>query len=456
LIEQDFLLIPLNHILVVDRGRKSISDDEVQDMVQGIQRAGGLLHPIIVEPCDDPKHPWRLVAGERRFRAFAWMAQFEETYRKIPARSTRSLSEIERKKLELIENLKRKDLEWKDEAESILSYYEVSLADDPDYTYAMMSGDIGYSAEHCGKICKVARALRTGDKRVLACDGIRAAAAVLTRDVNRAIEKEIMTFGETEETSKLTAPVPENDEDELSVDLPEIVPIQKYSVKLMDFREFAETSSVTQPFNFIHCDFPYEIGLDKSAQFKTAKFVDYDDSSEIWAHLLEALSLCIKRELISRSAHMLFWFPFSRYDETQIALISMGWKVFEYPLIWVKSDKVGIVPDANRYPRRIYETALLCSLGDRKIIKPTINASVQPSEKHSAHHASLKPRSVLMDWLPMFIDEDSVVLDPTCGSGSALGATLELGARFAQGLDIGEDSIDLSLQSCKAGLVRRG
>jgi DNA modification methylase len=39
----------------------------------------------------------------------------------------------------------------------------------------------------------------------------------------------------------------------------------------------------------------------------------------------------------------------------------------------------------------------------------------------------------------MFIDENSIVLDPTCGSGSALRAAESLGAAHILGIEINRD-----------------
>lgn len=456
--EFETLRLPLLAIQVRNRGRKIISQEGIEELAQSILRhtPGNLLHPIVVEPGENGTY--RLVAGERRLRAFKYLCVAQPEYNTIPARLTTSLNEDERRILELSENLQREDLYWQDEATSILEYYELRSAQwraeyDEDYTFARMSGEIQRSDTVCMRTISVAKAIKAGDKRVLACDSIRSASAAIQRDVSRAIENEILTFGEIEHT--IAKPIIVEPED-LSITLDDLEPgpQQQHAVIQQDFREFAETYT-GPPFNFVHCDFPFEIGLDGSDQFKTDRFISYDDTSKQWLSLIEALVVARARNVISASAHMLFWFPMSRHQETFAALEAAEFKVNTYPLIWVKSDKVGIVPDAARYPRRIYETAFLCSIGDRKIIKALCNASMQPSQKHSALHASYKPHAVLREWFPMFIDDSSSVLDPTCGSGSALAVALELGAKLVVGLDISEESVSAAMQACKAALVRK-
>ena len=51
------------------------------------------------------------------------------------------------------------------------------------------------------------------------------------------------------------------------------------------------------------------------------------------------------------------------------------------------------------------------------------NAYVGPTDK-SEDHASVKPVDMLSYFFKMFIDENSKVLDPTCGSGTALSSAL--------------------------------
>ena len=125
------------------------------------------------------------------------------------------------------------------------------------------------------------------------------------------------------------------------------------------------------------------------------------------------------------------------YTETVAFFTKEGFRVEPYPLVWIKSDKMGIIPDPTRGPRRIYETALIMSLGDRKVIKPTVNGAWYDSGRRSdALHVSSKPLEMLSDFFRMFVDEDSVVLDPTCGSGTALESAVLMRCKFAIGLDI--------------------
>ena len=58
----------------------------------------------------------------------------------------------------------------------------------------------------------------------------------------------------------------------------------------------------------------------------------------------------------------------------------------------------------------------------------------------------------------MFIDSDSVVLDPSCGSGTALEISLLLHCKFAVGLDISQECVEHSEERAQAAqdLLMRG
>jgi DNA modification methylase len=109
------------------------------------------------------------------------------------------------------------------------------------------------------------------------------------------------------------------------------------------------------------------------------------------------------------------------------------WVLEDFPLIWLKSDNKGILPDPKRGPRRIYETCFIASRGDRLIVRAVANAYAAPTGAKS--HQSEKPEPVLRHFMQMFVDEHTRMLDPTVGSGSALRAAESLHASYVFGLE---------------------
>jgi hypothetical protein len=208
-----------------------------------------------------------------------------------------------------------------------------------------------------------------------------------------------------------------------------------------DFREWVKAYDGDK-FNFIHCDFPYGANTDKRHQ-GTGPLIKggYDDSPEVYWELLDVFCTNLDK-FCSKYAHLMFWVWMPNYTET-IAFFKKfeeygGFKIDPFPLIWTKSDKKGLLPDHTRGPRRIYETALFGSRGDRRIETPVENAvwlPTEPSPEPSEQHLSVKPEPVLRHFFRMFVNENTSVFDPTCGSGSALKAAMSLKAPHILGLE---------------------
>jgi len=62
---------------------------------------------------------------------------------------------------------------------------------------------------------------------------------------------------------------------------------------------------------------------------------------------------------------------------------------------------------------------------------------------------SEKPEPVLRHFFGMLVDENTVMLDPTCGSGSAVRAAESIGAKYCLGLEINPEFADLAREALK-------
>ena len=212
----------------------------------------------------------------------------------------------------------------------------------------------------------------------------------------------------------------------------------RFRVMQGDFVEFAATTSGKIRYNFVHCDFPYGVGMDTSALQGTSEGHErYEDTEKKYWDL--CATLIGAQDLICQSqCHMMFWFSMKFYEQTRRLFTDAGWTVNPHPLVWLKSDGKGILPDPQRGPRQICETAFLMSRGDRKIVRPVANGLPSPSERAGSLHLSEKPVAVLDHFFRMFVDESTEMLDPTCGAGSAIVAALNAGAQRAFGIELSE------------------
>jgi ParB/RepB/Spo0J family partition protein len=95
--------------------RDDFTLESLTELAESIQQ-NGLKFPIVVQPWDGmPGFKYRLIAGFRRFRAMTVVLKWDS----VPAMIAEGLSEFEARKLNLLENLERKDLNILEEARAI-------------------------------------------------------------------------------------------------------------------------------------------------------------------------------------------------------------------------------------------------------------------------------------------------------------------------------------------------
>lgn len=430
-------------IFVAERQRKDYGD--LSDMEASVKRHG-IIQPIIVAPRTEGEG-LQLVAGGRRLQTALNVGLAD-----VPVRLFETLGQFERLEIELEENIKRKDLTWQEECRAVLDYHDLRCRDEVDWTSERTAVALNLSAPAIYYRLSIAREA-VSNPDIWKASGISAAFGSIRRRLDRAVESELNQLLEVEDGAGV--------EDGSVSDLTD-TPLDGPAV-----REMLGGPASSQPapngelqpkvkvwnansleilplwegrkFNLIHCDFPYGLKMDTSAlQGTRSELARYADSPDLYWSLTKALLSSLDR-IAYPSCHVVFWFSMNFYTPTVELLTQHGLVVNPFPLIWDKADGRGILPDPERGPRRTYETALLCSRGDRKIVKAVKNSISLPTDKAEAEHLSEKPLPMLKHFLSMLVDETTELLDPTAGSGTALVAAMELGARKCLGIEIDPD-----------------
>lgn len=430
-----FRSLPLTSISIApDRQRKELTG--ISELAESIRKLG-LIHPIIVTP------DGTLVAGERRLRAHEELGLTH-----ILVQYTTDLSREELEAIELEENVKRKSLTWKEEVLAVARLHALKQASDPEWTNSLTAELLSVSPQVVAKYLLVASYLASGEELVVNADTLTTAHNICLRKEQRAEAAEEEKMDDAFEKAfsgpvSITPPsrrvgsVSGNGSLAEGTDVPlplETPPQPEAPYLLADFREWVKQPWTGPKFNFIHCDFPYGINFDKHNGGATKLFGAYEDTPELYRQCITALGLCMK-DRVSESAHIMFWLS-ARQEmvaEAYALLEEMGWKMNPVPLIWHRSDNAGILPDPQRGPRQVYEVCLFGSRGDRKIVQAVSNLFPHPKTKEV--HASEKPRAMLQHFFRMFVDESTIMLDPTMGSGNSILAAEESSPRFVLGLE---------------------
>lgn len=371
----------------------------IEELAASISKLG-LINPIVIE------RDGKLRAGERR-----WTAVKSLGWDKINIQFVDELDEAMLQLLELEENIRRQALEWQDECNALQRYHSLRAQAEPDWTVQQTADALNMSVKTASEKLNVAKELASGNARVAAAPKYSVARGVTQRANERKATSVI---------DKITATV-----------TGVATPVREAPFINADFIEWSKTYDGAR-FNFLHCDFPYGVNADTHDQGAGASLGGYTDSFETYEALLQALARFMDTG-VADSAHLMFWFSMDFYQFTYDALTDMGWNVQKFPLYWLKSDNVGILPDPSRTPRRIVETAFIASRGDRKLVQAVANGFASPTTKEI--HMSEKPLPVLRHFFRMFVDDVTIMLDPTMGSGNAVITAEELRAAAVLGIE---------------------
>lgn len=411
-----FANFPVDSIYVDRDVRQRRELKNIEELADSINRIG-LIHPPVIE------RDGKLRAGERR-----WTAIKSLGWTSMPVQFTDEVDEPTLQIIELEENIRRETLDWQDECKAVAAYHELQTRISGTWTQEQTGTALGMSRVSVIERITIAKSLEGGNTRLEAAGKYSVAKNIVKRDRERAAANVAEKIADVMEAPARTVPLTN-----------------------ANFHEWV-TEYTGPTFNFIHCDFPYGVGANNTQQgSEVLEKGGYEDTAEVYWELVSSLRDAMSG-IVAESAHLMFWFSMDYYTPTKKALEEMSWRVNPFPLIWHKSDNTGIVPDAQRGPRRIYETAFMASRGDRKLTAngTVANAIAWPGQDKSIH-MSEKPKGMLKHFMRMMVDEHSRVLDPTAGSGNALKVATGLGAPSVLGLEINQEFYERSVEAYYAG-----
>lgn len=386
-------------------------DNRIRKKVEGIEALAdsikrlGLIHPIVISRDN------LLIAGERRLTACRGLG-----WTHINAQYVDEIDPDDWEDIELEENVKRLDIDWLDRHRALMRIHEKHKQRDTKWR-------------------DVDTAAIAGEKK----KDVVSQHKVVERFIDDPRVRNAKNFSEAHNTATRLA---ERHDADLMYS-PNLGTYTSAPIINSDFLPWSHTYDGPK-FNLIHCDFPYGINSDSSGQNPSG----YTDTPEIYYNLIR--NLCVNLDsFCAESAHIIFWFSPTYFTQTwELLKLLDGFKFDEHPLIWVRDDQRGIAPDAQRRPRRMYETAFFGWRNDRKLVRMKNNAFVGPSP--SGDHAHEKSQDALEYFFEMVVDGNTAILDPTCGSGSALRAAKRLGAKQMLGLEINKEFADDALRALLA------
>ena len=406
--------IDIEKIKIGDRQRKGVSD--VEKLAISIQKYG-LIHPVVID------RDFGLIAGFRRVEAHRLLKLTE-----IEVNFRDQLSELEKKEIELEENIQRQDLSW---IEIVNAKKELDEIKRRIYGYADRFNPEGWGLDDTAQALGESVVMTRRDILLAkALEVMPELAKCKTKtDAFKALKSERGKMVRAE----LVARAEEKFKSEPQESLIQVIHGDCISVmKELD----------SESFHMAISDPPFGVGLDSMVGATGSSVMPYGDKKEDMFRLYEESIVEVAR-LLKANSHFYQFFPIGE---------DYGWyleklrKSFDYvdaiPIVWVK-NKGGFTVDARfRYQPR-YQPIFFCSKGRRALKMGLENGNVLT---FNVVEGKLHPAEAPPELMEVFIEQSSLpgesVLDPFGGSG-ATGVAAKRTKRRATLIEVKEDYVNL-------------
>lgn len=423
--------IPIKDITInkTDKNTKRFRKDfgNVIELSESLKDVGQ-LHPLVVsEHCFEHKK-YILIAGERRLRAAIYLGWTE-----IEVTLKKNVSNTLAKKMELEENVMRKDISWEEQIDALQQIHELKLVECGQATRTKEGWSIEKTAKAIGasvgmvsQDIKLAKQLKDNPK-------LRRK----VKNLNKASARKVVN-------------------QELAAEALRVVMKNKNVNIKFDFKNLpCEVGIKEIASNSIHClitDPPF--ALDKIATVGGGKgdvglqYNTTESNVSTERELTRIYDILIPElhRILVRGAHFYMFLGMGWYTRLVKLFRESGFAVDDQPIIWDKGRTS--LPSRGAHYMSKYEAILFGHKPpqDRMVLKPTPNVlSIQTINPSSRIHPLQKPFELLKILIENSTSSGETVLDLFVGSGSTLSAAQKLG-RNSKGFEMDEGNY---LRACK-------
>lgn len=442
---QDTPRLPLDQIDVGKRFRKQFDEAKQAELDTSIKEKG-LIHPIAVldkskiegpiEQATDPSRPYLLLAGERRYRAHVHIGAPDIMVRVFD----HMLHPDELREIELMENIQREGLTWKEEVALKKEIHELQVrrkgvkvaraADAPGHSIADTAKLLGESKMTTTRDITLASAM---EKMPELREAKTKADAQKKLD---QIKKQLMMEELARRQRAQVAASPEGVNKKKLSD----------SYIIMDF--FKGVRAIQdKTIDFVEIDPPYGIDLHdqkRGDEYGNNNTRNYNEvpRNEYEDFMKRTLAECWR--VMRDNSWGICWFgpePWFEYIHNWIlaagkpdTMSIQDWvktgnsfRVRRLPMLWIKPQ--GQTQQPNLYMANAYEMAFYFRKGTPGLVKPGrrnwFDTPPVPGEKK--YHPTQRPIRLMEDILETFTVPGQRVLVPFAGSGATLLAAANKG-----------------------------
>jgi len=399
--------INVSDINVGDRFR--VQFDDIESLATSIERYG-LLNPIII---DENKY---LIAGERRLRAHMLLKKDE-----IDVKYEKDLNDLEKKEIELEENIQRKQFTWQEETFAKKAIHDLKQQIHGAATKRHKTGKWGMrdTAKALGE------SLGSVSMDIALARGLKAFPELAKEKSKTTAFKKLKLKQEAVLQEALAAKMKKNG----LLEHPDIIHSNCIT---------AMTSMEPNSIDLILTDPPYGIDISKAQTFGRQGHGDIkfeDGDFETFDLLDKAFALMYK--ILKDQRHMYVFCGIDKVPTITKLIKKHGFEVYHLPLIWDKGS--GSYPSQMTTYVHSYEVFLHCWKGERRKLNGTPRdvfvIKRVPSGKKI--HPTEKPTELLRDLIEYSSQPGEKLLDPFAGSGSTLVAGQEKSRRVV-GIEIND------------------
>jgi len=420
--------VPISDIIVskedanTKRFRKDFGDvRELAESIKGV----GLIHPIVVDQIISGVHAarvkYRLIAGERRLRAVAFLG-----WKEIEVTLKEDVDDLLAKEIELEENVRRKDIIWEENCEALNQLHELKLKQFGQSTRTKEGWNIEKTAEF-----------------------ISSSVGVVSQDIKLA--KQLNEHPElrkkVKKLNKASARKLVNQELEAAM-LRKVMKDRCINIGYnLENKSCEDGLKFSIPDNSIHClitDPPFAldkiiaVGGGNSPVAKGLMYNINESNVSTEAQLAVTYNIIIPqlyRKMVE-GAHFYIFLGMGWYTRLVHLLRKTGFIVDDQPLIWYK-ERTSIMARGAHYMSS-YEAILFGHRPPQKriLLKPRPNMiSIPAINPGSRVHPLQKPFELLKIFIENSTSPGEMVLDCFAGSGSTLMAATKL-QRCSRGFEI--------------------
>lgn len=428
--EAELLNVNLSDIEVSDRVREDYGQSVEWESFKTSIAERGLIQPLAVKR-QSGSQPFRLLAGGRRFKACSELNMSTVPVRIYPD----TLTELDSKAIELIENIQRKQLSWPEEIKLKREVHELQVKihgvkvqnQEGGWSYMDTGGLFGASAPTISRDLKLAEYV---DK-----------VPELGTYKNKADAYKVIERFEKDRVNE--AVVERLNAEQASTPIAALHRKLTESYIVGDF--FTGVKSVPDgSIDLVEIDWPYAVDLDRNKKTQTEAGAGQRDTyNEVAVERYpEFITLTLKEcyRVMSPNSWLIVWFsPRRWYDTVWSAIKSAGFTGRDLPAVWIKPGQ-GQTNQPRHYLASNVEYFFYAMKGDPEIVKQgrlnffTFKA-VTPTSKI---HPTERPVEMIQEVISTFARAGSHVMVPFLGSGNTLLAAANL-TMPAFGWDLGEE-----------------